>query len=191
MRSYDSDTLALLASGRAATRDMILFDFAAGFYGFWTGVGVLPYSGVDYIGAGKLIQIDGLSFEGGLSPSNVTVSLSAIPEDGLTVDVLATIEAEQYHQRPVTISRAYIHPDTRAVLSVERMYRGYLDQITHDLQAGGGATLTATLESRSRDHTRVGHRVRSDADQRLIDSSDGFFLYAAVADAKFLWGRAK
>ena len=191
MRSYDSDTLALLASGRAATRDMILFDFASGLFGFWTGIGVLPYSTVDYVGAGKLIQIDGLSFEGGLAPSNVTVSLSAIPEQGLTVDVLSTIESEQYHQRPVTISRAYIHPDTRAVLSVERMYRGYLDQIVHDLQAGGGAALTATLESRSRDHTRVGHRVRSDADQRLVDSGDGFFLYAGVADAKFLWGRAK
>ncbi|OYZ75347.1 MAG: hypothetical protein B7Y12_12775 [Rhizobiales bacterium 24-66-13] len=189
MRSYDSDTLAMLSSGRAAVRDMILFDFASGLYGFWTGAGTLTYAGLDYIGAGKLFDIEDLSFEGGLAPSAVSIKLSAIPEEGLTPDVLASIESENYHQRPVTISRAYIHPDTRALLSVERVYRGYLDQMQHDLQVGGGATLTAMLESRSRDHTRVGHRVRSDADQRMIDPADGFFRHAPTADAKLLWGR--
>lgn len=190
MRAYDSDTLTMLQSGRCAERDMVLFDFASGLYGFWTGAGTLEYSGVTYVGAGKLISADEGSYEMGLAPSSLSLSLSSIPDSDLTPDVLATIEAEDYHQRPVTIMRAYIHPDTRALLSVERLWRGYLDQITHDLQAGGGATLTATLESRFRDHTRVGHRIRSDADQRLIDPDDGFYLHAAAADAKIVWGRA-
>lgn len=190
MRIINPAALATLAAGRAVSRLLLIFDLPSGTYGFWDGIGLLTYAGRDYVGAGKLLAIDDLELSGGLAPAPVTLQLSAMPEAGLTVDVLATIEDEQYHQRPCTMSRAYFDPDTRALISVERIYRGYIDQIEHAEQVGGGAALVCSLESRSRDHTRVGHRVRGDADQRRIAADDGFFRHAATAGTqKIIWGR--
>lgn len=190
MRSFDSDTLAMLASGRAVARDLLLFDLGSGLYGFWTGVGVLTYQDVDYVGAGRLIGIEAPAGVSDLSSVPLVVTLSAIPDSALSPDVLGTIEAEQYHQRPVVISRAYIDPDSRAVLSVERIYRGYVDRIEHEDQVGGGAVLRGYLESKARDHGKRGHRTRSDTDQRRIDAADGGLRHAATAGSQTIyWGR--
>lgn len=190
MRAFNASTLALLASGRAASRGLILFDFPSGLYGFWDGVGSLVVSGVTYRGAGGIIRSDAVGLSGSLSSSPLTLTLSSIPQTELSPGVLATIEAEQYHQRPVTLSRAYFDPATRALISVERMLRGYVDQMVHEEQPGGEALLSCIIETRGRDVTRRGYRVRSDADQKLIAASDGGMRHAAVAgNQDFYWGK--
>jgi hypothetical protein len=166
------------------------FTFPSGTYRFWTGQGILTYSGNDYTGAGSLIdiqQIDGVS---DLSSVPLLVTLTSVPNSDLSPDVLATIEAETWHQAPVKISRAYIDPDTRTLLSVERFYSGYIDKIDHEDQIGGGAVLKAYSESKSRDHLKTGYRTRSDADQRLINATDGGLMMAATAGVQdIFWGR--
>lgn len=189
MRSFNAATLAMLVSGRAVSRALILFDFASGLYGFWDGSGTLEVSGVTYRGAGGIIRSDAVSLAGSLSSAPMTLVLSSIPDTDLTPAVLATIEAEQYHQRPVTLLRAYFDPDSRALLSVERLLRGYVDRIAHD-ESTSGATLTCTVETRARDITRRGHRSRSDTDQRLIAAGDGGLRHAATAGKPdFYWGK--
>lgn len=191
MKTFDSNTLALLASGRAVARDLMLIDLASGLYGFWTGVGVLTYQSIDYVGAGTLIQLEPYAAVADLSAVPLVARLKAVPDSALSPDVLATIESEQYHQRPVVSSRSYIDPDTRAVLSVERCYRGYIDRIEHEDQVGGGAVLVAYLESKARDHTKTGYRMRSDTDQRRINANDGGLRHAAVAATQeIVWGRS-
>lgn len=190
MRAFNSDTLTMLGSGRAVSRGLLLFDFSSGLYGFWDGLGVLSHAGVDYIGAGQLLGVDQVSYTGDLSTSPLTIRLTAVPNSDLDPDVLATIEAEQYHQRPVTLSRAYIDPETRSVVSVERVFRGYVDQITHDYTIGGEATIVCSVESRARDNTRRGWRTRSDADQKRIASDDGGMRHAAVSGSQDIyWGK--
>lgn len=190
MRTFDPDTLASLASGRIATRTLLLFDFPSGQWGFWDGVGILAYAGVDYVGIGKLLGADAVTLSGALDGAPLTLTLSSIPDTDLSPDMLASIEAEQYHQRPVTMSEAYFDPASRALLSVERLYRGYVDQITHETTAGGQALLICRAESRSRDVTRAGHRSRTDADQRRIDPDDGALRHAAEAgEVDILWGK--
>ncbi|MCL8385575.1 DUF2163 domain-containing protein [Xanthobacter aminoxidans] len=190
MRSFNATTLAKLDAGAIVTRGLLLFDFPSGLYGFWDGVGTLTYSGVDYVGAGRLISADAIGLVGDLSASSITLTLSAIPDAGLDPDVLATLEAEVYHQRPVTLSRAYIDPDTRALISVERVFRGYVDQVSHEYTIGGGSVLTCAVESRARDNTRKGWRTRSDADQKRIDASDGGMRHATIAGKQVIyWGK--
>lgn len=190
MRSFDSTTLALLDSGRMIIRGMVLFDFPSGLYGFWNDVGTLTYAGVDYIGAGQLIGIDQMSFSDISSPASLTLSVAAIADTDLSPDVLATIESEQYHQRPVTISRAYFDPDTLALVSVQRRYRGYVDFFDHDETVGGEANLTCTVESRARDNTRRGWRTRADADQKRISATDGGMRHAATSGTQDIyWGK--
>ncbi|MFG1205559.1 DUF2163 domain-containing protein [Xanthobacter flavus] len=190
MRSFDSTTLALLDSGRVVTRGLLLFDFPSGLWGFWDDLGPLVYSGVTYKGSGQLITVDEIGFSGDLSSNSINLTLTAIPDTDLSPDVLATIEAEQYHQRPVTLSRAYINPDTRAVVSVQRVYRGYVDQMVHDYTEDGQATLTCIVQGRGRDNTRRGWRTRSDADQKRIAASDGGMRHAATSGTQDIyWGK--
>lgn len=190
MQAFDPATLAAIDAGRVDERDMILFDFPSGLYGFWTGREPMTYQGVLYQGGGGLIQIEAISGGVGLSAVAVSLSLSAIPNTELTPDLLASIELEQYHQRPVTLSVAYINKDTRALISVERLFRGYLDVIDHEQEVGKPYTLSMKLESKSRDHTRKGYRMRGNADQRLIDANDGGLQHVGQAgDNALQWGR--
>ncbi len=44
--SFAPATVAQMASGRSAERDMILFDFPSGLWGFWSGLcSISPTSG--------------------------------------------------------------------------------------------------------------------------------------------------
>ena len=190
MRSFDLDTIALLDAGRVVTRALIEMQFGSGTYGFWSGLGELTYSGLTYVGAGSLIKIGDLDYVSDLSSAAVTLTLTGIANSDLTPDVLASIEDEAYHGRPVILRRAYIHPDTRALVSVERIWRGYVDQVSHSYTIGGEAVLEVACESRARDNTRRGYRTYSDADQRRIDPDDGALRHAATAGAQTVyWGK--
>jgi hypothetical protein len=191
MKPFTAATLTSLATGRAIERELMLIDLVSGIYGFWTGTHVFTFNSVDYVGAGQLIQLEATSQANDLSAISLVARLSAIPDSALTPNVLATIESEIYHQRTVTISRAYFHPDTGDLLSVERWFRGYIDRIEHEEDIGGAFQLVAYLESKSRDHLKTGHRLRADSDQRRIKANDGGLRYAATASQQqLLWGRA-
>lgn len=191
MKSFDSDTVALLAAGRVVKRDMILFELSvAGLFGFWTGLEPLTYQSVDYIGAGTLIEINSLGGQLDLAATPVTVKLSSIPNSALSPDVLASIEDYQWHQAPVVISRAFFNPTTRALVSVERMFRGYVDRLEHDHQVGGEHVIVGYLESKARDHLKRGYRMAGDADQRRVDASDASLAGVATAAVHTIqWGR--
>lgn len=196
MQTFDPATLAKLASGRIVKRDMLLFSFPSGFYGFWTGgKGKLTYQGVDYIGAAHLIKLEALAGSVGMAALAIQATMTAIPGTELSPNVLTTIEAEQWHQSPVVISRAYIDPDTRELLSVERMFRGYFDTLDHDEtlatdEQEGSYTLTASFESKARDHLKTGYRMRGDADQRRINANDASLRYVSTAGQQEIsWGR--
>lgn len=185
----DADTQTELDAGRSNDRYMVLFDFASGFYGFWGGLGPFDHNSITYVGAGSLISAEDLDqgIDGEAIP--LVLTLTGIPNSDLSPDVLASIEAETYHQRPVVVSTAYFDAND-ALLSVETEYRGYIDQIRHSIQPGGEAKLTVHCESRARDALRIGYRMRSDSDQRLIDADDGGLRHAiATPHARSNWGR--
>lgn len=190
MKSFDLDTLAMFDAGAIDERDMFMFDLPSGVYGFWSGREPFVYQGVEFQGGSSLIEVGTISGAIGLTASAVELRLSAIPDTELDPDVLASIELEQYHQRPVTLSVAYIHPDTRALLSVERMFRGYLDQIDHDQSVGQPYALVARLESKSRNNQSRGFRMRGNADQRLVDVDDGGLqMVGQTGEVTLQWGR--
>lgn len=183
-------TQSALDAGRIVDRGMILFDLGSGIYGFWTGVAPFTFEGVTYVGAGSLIALDGIRQTSDLSAVQVKVVLTAIENSALTPDVLGTIESEVYHQRPCTIMTAYFDAETSALLSVEVEYRGIIDRIVHTESVDGQAVLECNLESRFRDHTKSGYRVRSDGDQRRIAPlDDGLAHVATVHTEQILFGR--
>jgi len=190
MRSINASTQTMLDAYRTSARDLILFNFGGTPYGFWSGAGVLNYNGQDYIGAASLFEVEAVDETEGLEANAINIALRAVPEAGLTPDVLATIEAQAYKQTAVTLSVAFFDPDANALVSVEPVMSGILDQIAHEEDGEGGYRLVGRIESRSRDHTRTGYRRRSHEDQQTISAGDGGLRHAAiVGQQRIYWGR--
>jgi len=179
MRVIDAATLARLDEGRIIEHVGLIFDFPSGLHAFWTGQGPYVWNGVTFIGGGSLFELDPIRATDGMEAVGLTARLRSIADSALSGDVLATINDEHYHQRPVSLYLIYFDPDTAAELSVEVLFRGYVDQIIHREDGDGTYMLTATLESRARDLTKRGVRTRSPADQDRVRSGDTAFRYAA------------
>lgn len=191
MRTLDPSVTASLTAGRVVVRDMVLLDLPTGFYGFWTGSGAFEHNAMSYIGAGALLDVQ--LGQAQIQPIAVplTIRARAMPGAGITTDVLATIEAEEYHQRGVVYSQAFFDPDSRALLSVERVWEGAIDVVAHSETVDGDAYLDLICESRMRDIRMTTGRVRSDVDQRRIDVDDGGLRHVASAGTvRIDWGRA-
>ncbi|WP_202617926.1 DUF2163 domain-containing protein [Aureimonas leprariae] len=189
MRSLPPQVLVQMDAGTLAMRGLMRFDLGSGTYGFWTGSEPLTYGGQTYL-PGGVVQVDAIPGELGMDAQPLRITLAESPDDGLTPAVLATIEQEDYHQRPVTISDVFIDPDSRAIVHVEPVYRGYVDSIEHT--DGPEAGLVAMISSRALDNAREGYRMRSSADQQLVLDGDKGFEHAEVAGKQEIyWGREK
>lgn len=191
-RVIDSETLALMQAGRIARTELILFDLPAptGQVGFFTGLGTLTWSEIDFVGAGTLFELStiGGSSDGAAIP--LTIKLNGDARSGLDATVLAEIETVQYRGRPAYVWRAYQHPDTYALVSVEPVFRGKIDTMTHNVTEGGECFLECMVESNAIDFGRSGYRMRTDLDQRLIDPSDGSLRHVQTsASQQIEWGR--
>lgn len=189
MRYLPTPVLDRLDAGLIAMRGMMRFDFGSGTYGFWTGSSSQVIAGLNCL-PGGCIEVSEIPGSVGMQAEGLEIALAESPEGGLTPAVLATIETEDYHDRPVTVSDVYIDPETRAVLLIEPVYRGYVDTIEH--VDGPQAAMTLKCESRALDNSREGYRMRSSADQQLISPGDRGLEFAEVAGKQEIyWGRDK
>lgn len=189
MISLPDEVLTLLDSGRIAIRGLIRFDLGSGSYGFIKSIQPFEYNGLTYK-PGSVIAVSDFSSATGLAAQQFTVTLAASLIDGLTPEVLQTIENEDYRDRPVTIYDAYFHPDTGALLFVQAMKRGYIDTIDHIDTQTAGYSIVANCESRAIDYTRTNGRKRSDLDQQRRAPGDGWFQHAALRGRETIyWGQ--
>lgn len=188
--AIDTATLNALNAGRVADRSLVKFLLPGGTYGFWTGLGTLSWDGVDYVGAGALLELSAYTQVSDNSSVSVTASMCAVPGTDLTPNVLANIESEAYHQQLVYIYTAYIDQDTRALLSVVTEFKGRIDKLTHENSADGPYRIVANFESISRDFLRTGFRMRTDADQKTFAPDDGGLRHVQKAAIETIyWGR--
>lgn len=189
MINLPSDVLDLLDEGRISIRGLMRFDFGTGTYGFIKGVAPMTYNGLLY-SPGGVITVSDFGTAIGLSAQQFTITLAASPDDGLTPEVLQTIENEDYRDRPVTIYDAFFHPDTNELLFVQAMKRGYVDVIDHVDTAAAGYTIQASCESRGLDYTRMNARKRTNADQARRFLGDLYFQHAAMRGRENVsWGQ--
>lgn len=191
-RTIDPATLAQLRTGRVARTELILFDLPepTGQVGFFSGIGEMVWEGLTFKGAGTLFQIGtvGGSSEGQAVP--LSIRLNGDARHGLDASVLAQIETVQYRGRPVYVWRAYLDPDSYALISVESVFRGKIDTISHNITEGGECFLDADVESNAIDLGRSGYRLRTDIDQRLIDPADGSLAHVqGTATQKIDWSK--
>lgn len=187
MRYLTQKTEQLLNNGKIKLTELIRMEFSTGTYGFWAGNTDLEYNGLTYV-PGGIIEVSAINGQWGMSSQALTLSLSARSDDGLTPDVLATIQNEGWHQRTIIIFEAFYDPETYDLLFVDTIYRGRMDTLS--FQDGAECKLVANCESLAMDNNREGYRMRSNNDQHLINSGDNFFSFVETETRTVVqWGQ--
>lgn len=148
----------------------------------WGGYHQITLDGevFDPIGDRGLVQVTGGAL--GDAAQNITLTLS-----GIEPETLALLEAAEVSGAGATLWRLIFSGDGTTLLSADVWARGRLDELASEEEIGGTARITANLESAAKGLGRRGSRMRSDADQRLIDPLDGFFKNVAYAGEKTLY----
>ena len=190
VEAIGATTLAQMQTNGIGHRLFTHFEFPEGNFGFHTGLGTIVWSGVEFVGAGSLLQIDKITSQSDGTAVGVKIELTSIPNTDLTPDVLGSIFDYTYFGAPVTLYSRFINLETRAPIETLTQWGGYIDKIEEAWVVGGESRLRAYLEGRSRGFTREGYRKHNDADQREIDPNDGSLRHQIVtAREPIYWGR--
>lgn len=150
----------------------------------WGGYHPITFDGrtFDPIGDRGLAQVMGGAL--GDAAQNITLTLS-----GIDPETLALLDASEIKSAPAVLWRLIFDQTGNTLLDVDVWARGQLDTLPTEEEIGGTAAIIAQLETAAKGLGRRGSRMRSDADQRLIDPSDGFFKNVSYAGEKTLyWG---
>jgi hypothetical protein len=153
----------------------------------WGGYHELTFDGRTFepIGDRGLVQVAGGAL--GDAAQNITLSLS-----GVDPETLALLDAAEVSGAPAVLWRLIFDQAGVTLLDFNVWARGRLDTLEREEEIGGTAAITAQLETAAKGLGRRGARMRSDADQRLVDAADGFFKNTAYAGEKTLyWGGRK
>lgn len=150
----------------------------------WGGYGYLTLDGEDYAGIGDrgLITITGAAL--GDSEQNATLSLS-----GVEPALLALFDGITLRRQPCKIWLLTFDGSATVMLDSHVYMVGRVDTVQIDETIGSTATIVLQIETAARGLGRSGQRMRTDADQRLINPSDAGFRAISFAGKKMLyWG---
>jgi len=150
----------------------------------WGGWAPIAFAGrtFDPVGDRGLVQVAGGAL--GDAAQSITLTLS-----GVDPETLALLDAEDVSGAPAILWRLIFDASGTTLLDYHVWARGRIDTLESDEEIGGEAAILARLETPARGLGRRGARMRSDADQRLIDPDDGFFKNVSYAGEKTLyWG---
>lgn len=181
MRDYSDEAIAAMASGQAiAVGALAVYCDPPVF--LWGGPYAIDLDGDTYLGVDDraIGQVSGGSIGG--TEQNSTVSLS-----GIDPEALELLDAAEVSRAPAKLYRLLFDGAGRTLLDARVFRRGRIDDVSIDEQIGGKATVTVSIESAARGLGRSGQRMRSDADQRLIDPLDGFFKHTSYAATKTIY----
>ena len=161
--------------------------------GLWTGQDDRTFNvgGVnrEYHGAGSLLSVDAISSRAGLNVQMQTVALNV-----LTPEVEQLLRGYDTRQAPAEIHLALFDPDTDALQSITRVFRGWMDELTISAGAKGqNAVASAMLASSSRELTRTVQAYKSDESWRARSGDDDrFFRHAERSGSVAVyWGMKK
>lgn len=187
MKTFSSAALDALERGDA------IVSAALAVYGsppvfIWGGEGDLTFAGDTgseiYSGIGDrgLVKISGGQVGG--AAQNVTLVLS-----GVAPEAIELLDSSEVKDASAVLRRLIFDSTGKTLLGAYVFTRGRLDTLETAETIGGEAAIQATIESAARGLGRRGGRLRSDADQRLVNAADGFFRNVSFAGEKMLyWG---
>jgi len=157
-------------------------EFESGTVRLWTGIGTLPWNGVEWTGAGNLLAITQIEETRDTRAIGISVSLS-----GISSTIIAVALDQCRLKKAGSIYFACMSGGA-IVADPQLAYRGFLDVPSIEDQ-GDTCTVTISYESELIDLQRPRIRRYTNNDQKLDYSSDiGFEFVSDIQDREVLWG---
>lgn len=188
MKTLTTEAMAAIEAGEAiVTGAAQIVPISADPIYVWGGYGLIDYDGNTYQGLGNRAFAQNNAGAIGGSAQAIVLGISS-----LEPEALGLLDGEEVKHASVVVYRLIFASDGKTLLDWHVFDRGRLDTVESDETIGGTATIKANVESAARSLGRYSARMRSDSDQRLINSDDGYFKNTAYAGEKMLyWGGKK
>lgn len=167
MKDFGSPARSEIAAGTALSVGAVRIDTLPDPVRVWGGYGEIEIEGETYLGIGDrgLVSVTASALGG--AEQNITLEMS-----GVDPEVLALYDMSALRRAAVICYRLVFDASGHVLLAAPVYARGRLDQAPKEETAGGTATIRALVETAARGLGRGGGRMRSKADQALIDPAD-------------------
>lgn len=184
MRDFGTAALAAIEAGQALSVAAVSILTEPDAFNVWGGYGPLTIGDTVFAGIGDRGLVESSTTTVGGSEQNITLELS-----GLDADTIALVDHVGLRRAPVIVYRLIFDASGTQLLAAPVFARGRVDQAPTEETAGGTATIRCFVETSARGLGRGGGRIRSDADQRLIDPTDDGLKNASFAgQTTIYWG---
>jgi len=181
MKLYSDAAIAAMASGEAIVTGAVAIYCDPPVF-LWGGTGAITLDGDTYLGTDD--QGTGQVTGGQIGGAEQAIELTLSGIDG---EALELLDAAELRRASAKLYRLLYDGSGKVLLDARVFKRGRVDDVALVDVQGGKATVTVSIESAARGLGRSGKRMRSDADQRLIDPDDGFFKHVSYAGTKTIY----
>lgn len=179
-RTVPAALLTALAQPQVQPFYAVEFLFDSAPVRLWTGYGDRTVAGNTYLGAGDLLNIQGLSEVADLSAKAITISLRG------TGGELVSLALQEPYQRRVC--RVYF--GTTNVTDVVEVFSGSINTMPIE-DSSETSIIATTIDSKLVETEKSSNRRYTSESHKARYAGDTFFDYVtALQDAEIVWGRA-
>src|SRR4051794_26136110 len=182
MRDMGSSFKTAVLSGKVHPVILTEASFDSGDINLASGYGTLTIGGTNYLGTGKLLQVDPAEETGEINATSATFQLSGIQEADISIAL-----TENYNGRPGRMKLA-LYDDTNTLIDDPlQFFSGRMDVMTlNDDPASPVITLTAENDLTRLNRTR--QRNYTHDDQQIDYPGDnGLGFVAAMQNKQVIW----
>jgi hypothetical protein len=178
-RTVPAQLLTALGQPQVQPFYAVEFLLDAGAVRLWTGYGDRTVNGETYVGAGALLNIQGLEEVADLSARALEISLSGVAQELVSIAL-----QEPYQRRRVRVFFGAVD-----VTQVVEVFSGSFN--TMSIEDGGDTSIIkATIDSKLVETEKASNLRYTSEIQKLRFGGDTFFDYVtAIQDAEIVWGR--
>ena len=180
-RTVPADLLTALSQSEVHPFYAVEMDFDTAPLRFWTGYGDKTIFTNTYTGTGSLLSISGLEEANDLSAKGVTLQLSGVP-----TEIVSLALQEPYQRRDCKIY--FGTTDTSAPIEV---FSGLMDKMTIE-DSGDSSVIQLTVESKLLRLNKASNWRYTQESHKSRHGGDTFFSYVTDLQNKdIIWGREK
>jgi len=159
--------------------------FDSGNLNLWSGIGNLTVGGVEYVGAGTLLQIGEITESAALQANGLNVALS-----GITEPLISKARDEDYQGRELKVLLGAIDSEGDVTANPVVMFSGFMDTMVIN-DGAETATIQITVENRLIEFERTRGRRYTAEDQKIDYPNDkGLEFVAEMQEKEIVWGRS-
>ena len=178
-RAVPASILTALAQPEVQPFYAVEMLFDSGAVRLWTGYDDRTIDGETYVGAGELLQFEGLEEVSDLSARSMTISLS-----GVAASLVSLALGEPYQRRKCRVLFGVTD-----VSDYVEVFSGQLNKMTIE-DSGDTSTIAVLVDSKLVALEKTSNRRYTSENQKSRYANDTFFDYVtAIQDAEIVWGR--